>query len=267
MSKHNPLIAPKRASRRYAITRDDRKLDPSESPTMQNGFRVRPVPCFVNGTRKYRFELEKSSDNIHGLEALAEEIKMSGYQVSAVEGMLNMLLDVVPRHIARTGHSVRIGNLLTLKPYATGTLDYANDTPDPKCNKLEIRGTISPALRCSLSKVPIVNVQRRTRGIEFVINNANGSRRDAIDLKYEMLINGTDIDVRDQAAKDMHADEKVWLETMDGRILGQCAVLSSGPNAIKAKFVPDAPVDVDEGRIFVETGDKRYSHDIQLIRR
>ena len=112
-----------------------------------------------------------------------------------------------------------------------------------------------------------MNVQRRTRGIEFVINNANESRRDAIDLKHEMLINGTDIDICVRSAKCKHAYEKVWIETMDGRILGRCAVLSSGPNAIKAKFVPDAPIDVDEGRILVEAGGKRYSHDIRLIRR
>ena len=91
---------------------------------------VHPVPCPVNGKRKYRLDLEKSNDNIHGLDSLSEEINMSGYQVSLVENMLNMLLDVVPRYIARTGHSVRIGNLLTLKPFATGTLEYANDAPN-----------------------------------------------------------------------------------------------------------------------------------------
>ena len=69
-----------------------------------------------------------------------------------------------------------IGNLLTLKPCPTGTLECANDEPDPKNNKLEIRGTISPALRHSLARVPLANVSRRMRDIDFAINNANASR-------------------------------------------------------------------------------------------
>ena len=278
MSKKNPFMCPKRVSKRYAVTREDCQLDPRRSSLLSSGIKVHPVPCPVNGKRKYRLDLEKSNDNIHGLDSLSEEINMSGYQVSLVENMLNMLLDVVPRYIARTGHSVRIGNLFTLKPCATGTLDYANDTPNPKNNKLEIRGTISPALRHSLSKVPLVNVAQRIRGIEFAINSANGSRRDEIDAELEIMINGTDIYVPMQSATDDNARGRVWIETMDGRRLGRCAVLSSGPNALKAKLVPDAPVDVDEGRLFVETygtaeaagkGDRsllqRYSHDIRFI--
>ncbi len=211
------------------------------------------------------------------MDSLSEEINMSGYQVSLVE---NMLLDVVPRYIARAGHSVRIGNLLTLKPFATGTLEYANDATDPANNRLEIRGTISPALRHSLSRVPLVNVSRSTRGIDFTINNANESRRDAINPELEILINGTDIYVPVQSAAGENTRGKVWIETLDGRRLGRCEVLTSGPNALKVKLVPDAPVDVQEGRIFVETygtkeaaeaGDnsplQHYSRDIRLNRR
>ena len=279
MSKKNPLMCPKRVSKRYAVTRDECQLDPRNSSILSNGIKVHPVPCPVNGKRKYRLDLEKSSDNIHGLDALSEEINMSGYQVSLVENMLNMLLDVVPRYIARTGHSVRIGNLLTLKPFATGTLEYANDATDPANNRLEIRGTISPALRHSLARVPLVNVSQRIKGLDFAINNANGSRRDEINAKFEIIINGTDIYVPPQSAADENTRGKVWFETMDGRRLGRCSVSSSGPNAIKARFVPDAPVDVDEGRLFVETygtkeaaeaGDRsllqRYSRDIRFIR-
>ena len=40
---------------------------------------------------------------------------------------------------------------------------------------------------------------------------------------------------------------------MDGSLLGQCAVLFSSPDMTTVKFVPDTPVDVDEGRIFMET--------------
>lgn len=278
MSKKNPLMCPKRVSKRYAVTREDRQLDPRKSSILSKGIKVHPVPCPVNGKRKYRLDLEKSNDNIHGLDSLSEEINMSGYQVPLVENMLNMLLDVVPRYIARTGHSVRIGNLLTLKPFATGTLEYANDATDPANNRLEIRGTISPALRHSLARVPLVNVSQRIKGLDFAINNANGSRRDEINAKFEIIINGTDIYVPLQSAADENTRGKVWFETMDGRRLGRCSVSSSGPNAIIARFVPDAPVDVDEGRLFVETygtkeaaeaGDRsllqRYSRDIRFV--
>lgn len=278
MNKKNPLMCPKRVSKRYSVTREDCQLDPRKSSILSKGIKVHPVPCPVNGKQKYRLELENSNDNIHGLDSLSEEIKMSGYQLSLVKNMLNMLLDVVPRYITRTGHSVRLGNLLTLKPCATGTLDYANDATNPENNKLEIRGTISPALRHSLSKVPLVNVSQRIRGIDFAINNANASRRDEIDVELEILINGTDIYVPAQSATDENTRGKVWIETMDGRRLGRCAVLTSGPNALKVNLVPDAPVDVDEGRIFVETygtveaaeaGDssllQRYSRDIRFI--
>ena len=123
-----------------------------------------------------------------------------------------------------------------------------------------------------------MNVSQRIRGLDFAINDANGSRRDEINTKLEILINGTDIYVPPQSAADENTRGKVWFETMDGRWLGRCAVLSSGPNAIKVKLVPDAPVDVDEGRLFVETyGTKeaaeafdrsqlqRYSRDIRFI--
>ena len=271
-------MCPKRASRRYSVTREDCQLDPRNSSILSGGMKARPVPCLVNGKRKYRLELVNSNDNIHNLDSLEEEIKMSGYQVTTVENMLNMLLDVVPRYIARTGRSIRLGNLLTLKPCATGTLDYANDTPNPESNKIEIRGTISPALRHSLSKVPLVNVSRRIRGIDFAINIADGCRRDMIDAKLEFDINGTDIYVPVQSATAKNVRGKVWIETMDGRRLGRCAISSSGPNALHARFVPDAPVDVEEGKIFVETygtveaaesGDdsllRRYSHNIRFI--
>ena len=271
-------MRPKRASKRYSVTREDCQLDPRDTPMPPGGTRVHPVPCLVNGKRKYRLDLEDSSDNIYGLDSLSDEIRSAGYRVSSIENMLNMLLDVVPRYIARTGRSVRIGNFLTLKACATGTLDYANDTPDPKNNKLEIRGTISPALRHSLEKVPIVNVARRTRGIDFVTNNANMSERDEVNLALDIDIHGTGIYVPPQSATDENARGKVWVETMDGRRLGRCAVSFSYLDKTTAKFVPDAPVDVDEGLVFVETygtqeaaeaGDnsllQRYSRAVRFI--
>ena len=245
----------KRSSKRSALTREDRQLDPRESSMLQNGIKVHPVPCMVGGKRKYRLVLEDSSDNICGLDSLAEEIQIAGanLHVSAIENALNTLLDVIPSYIARTGRSVRIGNLITLKPCATGTIDYANDDPDPGKNRLEIHAIVSPGLRHALKKVRLVNAARRTRGVDFVIRAMNWSVRGEVDAKHELHINGTKIYVPPQSATDKNTRGKVWIETLDGRMLGRCAVRSSGPALIVARFVPDAPVGVEEGRLFVET--------------
>ena len=253
MSKRNPLMRPKRASKRYSVSREDCQLDPEDIHIPASGIKVKPVPCIVNGKQKFSLSLVNSTDNIRCLDSLAEEIRMAGFQVSTVENMLNMLLDIVPKYIARTGHSLRIGNLMMVKPCATGTIEYANDALDPEINKLELRGTISPALRHSLTRAKLVNVSQRKRGLSFVIREANNSNRGEVDAESKLDINGTDIYVPPQSATDTDTRGKVWIETLDGRMLGRCAVLSSGPDMILAKFVPDAPVDVEEGRLFVET--------------
>ena len=247
---------------------------------LQNGIRVHPVPCMVGGKRKYRLVLEDSSDNICGLDSLAEEIQIAGanLHVSAIENALNTLLDVIPSYIARTGRSVRIGNLITLKPCATGTIDYANDDPDPGKNRLEIHAIVSPVLRHALKKVRLVNAARRTRGVDFVIRAMDWSVRGEVDAKHELHINGTKIYVPPQSATDKNTRGKVWIETLDGRLLGRCEVLHSGPGLVAVRFVPDAPVDVAEGRLVVETfgtqesaasGDRallsRYTCDVRFI--
>ena len=113
-------------------------------------------------------------------------------------------------------------------------------------------------------------------GVHPVPCPVNGKRKYRLDLEKS----NDNIHGPPQSAADENTRGKVWFETMDGRRLGRCSVSSSGPNAIKARFVPDAPVDVDEGRLFVETygtkeaaeaGDRsllqRYSRDIRLNRR
>ena len=280
MNKHYPSATPKRNSKRYSLTREDCQLDLSNSPLSANGIKVHPVPCIVGGKKKYRLVLEDSSDNICSLGSLAEELLIAGLNlhVSAVENILNTILDVIPKYIARTGRSVRIGNLITLKPYATGTIDFANDALDPEKNQLEIRATVSPALRHSLKKARLVNVSHRARGIDFVIRKANGARRGEVDTEHDLYINGTGIYVPPQSATEESTRGKVWIETLDGRMLGRCAVRASGPDCTTARFTPQAPVGVGEGRLFVETcGTKeaaeandntllqRYSCDVRFV--
>ncbi len=255
MSKNNPYMRPKRASKRYSLTREDRQLDPREGQLPADGIKVRPVPCKVGGKWKYRLELEGSSDNICELDSLAEELRMAGLNlhVSAVENVLNTLIDVIPQYIARTGRSVRIGNLVTLKPFATGLIDNANDRPDPAKNQIEIRATISPAMRHSLRKAQLVNVAYRAKGIDFVIREADWAVRNEVDAVSTLLVNGRNIYVTPQPAAGSERRDRVWIETLDGRLLGRCEVLNSGPGLTSVRFVPDAPVDVTEGRLVMET--------------
>ena len=55
-------MCPKRVSKRYAVTREDRQLDPRKSSILSRGIKVRPIPCLVDGKWKYRLDLEKSND-------------------------------------------------------------------------------------------------------------------------------------------------------------------------------------------------------------
>ncbi len=280
MSTNNPLMRPKRASKRYTLTREDRQLDPREGQLPANGIKVRPVPCKVGGEWKYRLELEGSNDNICELDSLAEELRLAGLNlpVATVKSILDTLTDVIPQYIARTGRSVRIGNLVTLKPFATGLLDNANDKPDPSRNQLEIRATISPSMRHSLNKARLVNEASRAKGIDYVIREADSAVRNEVDAASALLVNGRNIYVTPQPAAGSERLDRVWIETLDGRLLGRCEVLHSGPGLVAVRFVPDAPVDVAEGRLVVETfgtqesaasGDRallsRYTCDVRFI--
>ena len=253
MSTHRSLMTPKRGSSRFTVTRADLQLDPRNGRL--SDIRVKPIPCGAGGKKAYRLSLEESSDNICGLDALAEELGTAGLNlhVSAVENILNTLLDVIPRYIARTGKAVRIGNLMTLKPYVTGTLDNANDEPDPVKSHVEIRAMVSPALRHSLAKARLVNVKNLRNAIDRVICNMNGAVVDVVDAKHDIQVNGRNIYVPCQSATAKNTRGMVWIETLDGVRLGRCAVLNTGPDLLTVRFVPDMPVSVDEARLVVET--------------
>ena len=247
-------MAPKRSSTRFTVTREDCQLDP-RAGQLPDRIDVKPVPCGSGGAKKYRLALVNSTDKICSLESLADELRVAGLNlhVSAVENILNTLLDVIPGYIARTGRSVRIGNLMTLKACATGSINNVNDELDPKVNHLEIRATISPALRHSLAKARLVNVKQRRNVIGMVIREMNNAVADEIDAVHTLFINGTRIYVPPQSATDENTRGRVWVETLDGVMLGRCAVLNSGPDIVVARFVPDASVSEGEVRLVVET--------------
>jgi hypothetical protein len=164
MNKKRSLMRPKRASGRFNFTRDDCQLE-ARHYLAKMGMTCRPVPCFGGGKKSYRLELQGGKDNIVGLSALSEQIRTAGLNlhVSAVENVLNSIMDILPEYIAATGRSVRIGNLVTLKPFATGTIDEETDAPDPEKSHVEIRAVVSPALRYSLAKVRLINSKHKAK--------------------------------------------------------------------------------------------------------
>ena len=280
MSTHKSLMAPKRSSKSYSVTRDDIQLDPRDMQC-RDGMKVKPIPCGDGDTKRFRLQPVNSTDNICGLDSLADELRTAGLNlhVSAVENVLNTLLDVIPSYIAKTGRAVRIGNLVTLKPCVTGTIASTVDDPDPEKCHVEIRATVSPALRYSLSRIKLVNVKRRRNGIDRVICDMNNAKRDVVDAEHNIHVNGFYIYVQPQSATDENMRGRVWIETLDGVRLGRCAVLpNSGRDLLVVRFVPDAPVAPCEARIVVETygtkeavaaGDEssfaRYSHKIKIV--
>ena len=76
---------------------------------------------------------------------------------------------------------------------------------------------------------------------------------DDVDTVHNLLISGRGIYVRPQSAFDENTRGRVWIESLDGVMLGRCAVLRSGPDVVVARFMPTAHVDVGEARLVVET--------------
>lgn len=255
MSIERSFMRPKRASSPFTVTRHDCQIKSDSFLFPDGGVGFRPIPCYKN---KYRLEPENSTDNICTVSDLADEIRQSsGLSINVVETVLATLLDVVPKFIARTnGCAVRLGNLVTLKPCITGTIEYANGKLDAKKNHLEIHATESPALRHSLAKAQLVNNARNSSGLDRVLGGSSKSPSlDEIDAENEIFVNGIDIYVPQQPADADKGLGRIWVETRAGRRLGGCTVLRSGKDGAVVRFVPDAPLREEdrECRVVVET--------------
>ena len=253
MSIEKSFMRPKRTSKTFSLTRRDCQIKPNSFP--EGGVNFRPIPC---GGIRYRLEPENSRDNICELSELAEDIhQTSGLSVTVVQTVLSTLLDVVPKFIARTnGCAVRLGNLVTLKPCITGTIEYANGKLDAKKNHLEIRATESPALRHSLAKAKLVNNARNSNGLDRVMGGSSTSPAlDKIDAENDILVSGIDIYVPHQSAKEDNGRGRIWVETRTGRWLGACTVLRSGKDGATVRFNPDVPMREEDRdcRVVVET--------------
>lgn len=248
-------MRPKRASGSFTVTRHDCQIKPDSLLFPENGVGFRPIPCYK---KRCRLEPENSTDNIVNVSSLADEIqRASGLAVNVVDTVLATLLDVVSKFIAtRNGCAVRLGNLVTLKPCITGTIEYANGELDAKKNHIEIHAIESPASRYSLAQAKLVNSARNSNGIDRVLGGS-GSRPvlDEIDAENDMIVSGVDIYVPIQPATADSGRGRVWVETRTGSRLGACAVQQSGKNALAVRFVPDAPLREEdrECRVVVET--------------
>ena len=280
MSTHKSFKASKRSSKSYTVTRDDRKLDPRDGQ-WRDGLKVKPIPCGARGTKRFRLQLENSTDRICGLDSFADELRTAGLNlhVSAVENVMNTLLEVIPRYIAKTGCAVRLGNLVTLKACVTGTLDSTADEPDTENNHVEIRATASPALRHSLARIKLVNVERRRNVIDKVIREMDNAESDVVDTNHNIMVSGRHIYVPPQSEMDENTRGSVWIETLNGEWLGRCVVLESGQDLLTVRFVPDKTVDECEARIVLETygtkaaaeaGDEscfaRYTREVKVVK-
>lgn len=270
--KKKTLMAPKRRSTRPSRSRGDAQID-ARSYLLRDGVRFRTVPCARSGdVQQYRLQLESDNDNIVGLDAIEDELRTAGLnlRVEAVENILNTLCGVIPEYIARTGNAIRLGNLVTLKPYATGTVAHANDAPDPEKNHLEVRATVCPALRYSLAKARLVNAMRIVDGIDGVFGGPKQNSGE-VDEKNDILVFGSNIYLP-KPAGDAEVRGCAWLETREGEKLGRCEVMLSGNDNLCLRLRLDAPLRVRDCRLAIETcGTKNAALDptspISLYRR
>lgn len=248
------FIAPKRTSGRPSLSRWDAQID-ARSSLLCDGVRFRTVPCARSGDiPQYRLQLESDNDNIVGLGAIEDELRMAGLnlRVKAVENILNTLCGVIPEYIARTGNAVRLGNLVTLKPYATGTVAHANDAPDPEKNHLEVRATACPSLRYSLAKVRLVNAMRNVDGIESVMGGP-AQKNGEVDAENEIVVFGRSIYLPPSSAGDAEARGRAWLETREGEMLGRCDVTLLDGAYLRLCLHLDAPPSDRDCRLVIET--------------
>ena len=230
------FMSPKRASGLPKLSRDDAQID-GKSHLFKGGIRFKPVPFSgTDGVRRCRLKLEGENDNIVELDALEERLRAAGQtvRIKVIEGLLDVLCAIIPEYIAETGNAVRIGNLVTLKPYATGSLRYANEALDPEKNHIEIRATVSPSLRYSLAKARLVNVDvAQDLGIDACYGGSR-NRRDEVDDEHEILVNGRNIYLPHCTPGEAGIRGGLWLETAEGEIVGRCGVTISGPTLLSA---------------------------------
>ena len=241
------LTSPRRTSLRPAQSRFDAVVDRRDN-ALESGMLFKAVPVnVVKGVQRFRLQLAGDNDQIVGLGALDDELRTAGLNLhaDAVEGMINTLCNILPRYMARTGRSVRIGNLVTLKLFATGSIAHSNDPATPPENHLEIRATVSPSMRYALSNMKLVNAAGAQSAILHILGSTANTYGE-VAPGDEVTIDGRAIYVA-PAGGDAPAKGRVWIESTGGEKIGDCEVVMSNDTVIKARMRLDAtPAD---GRI------------------
>ena len=208
----------------------------------------------TKGVTHYRLKLDGDSDSIVDVENLEDEFFGTGLRMGVVKNVLECIFDVIPKYIARTGNAVRLGSLVTLKAYATGTIDHANAEADPSRNYMEIRASELPSLRYRLKNARLVNANGYPRGIEKVVGGLHPTAG-IVDAAHNISVFGyecSEIYVPVDASAD--AEVGVWLETLDGQRIVRCKVTTAGRQDLAVRIPPtDEPIAPGEYRIAVAT--------------
>ena len=250
-------MKPKRASGLPSLSRDDAQID-AESHLIRHGMKFTPVPYSgMDKVRRYRLKLEGDNDNIDEIGVLEERLRTAGLTVrmNVIENIIDLLSDIIPEYIAQTGHSLRLGNIVMLKPYATGSLSYANSSLDPEKNHVEIRAAVSPSLRYSLAKARLINgMVTQDMGMDSCCMDENGRKKDEIDDKHRMYINGHNIYIPKCTPDQSDIRGGLWLETAEGEIVGRFGVDISGPNLLRVQLKLDKrPAAGSECKVVMES--------------
>lgn len=256
--KTKSLNAPKRISSRPSKSRNDCQLDPSEFRGGM-GVRFNPIKCSKrNEKHKYRLQPEGASDNIVDITDLAKELatQIPNVRFNMIESILNALFDEIPKYIAHTGKSVRIGNLVTLTTCISGTLPHANDEADPEKNKLELHAIEVPALRHMFSRAKLVNALYKSPASVLVVVGGRDRQDNVVDESHETIVvarDGTSVYAPEQSYDDDCAAGRAWLETLDGKCVGRFDVLSATNVMLRLMLHLEARNVPSECRLVVET--------------
>ena len=189
---------------------------------------------------KYRLRLEGENDNITDIDGLTQLIRDTGVilDMGVIKSIIDILGKVIPKYMAQTGRAVRLGNLVMLKPYATGSLAKRDAKPDQKKNHVEIHAVACPALRYSLAKAKLKNNFTQGAEIDIVIAECKGAKRNEIHLDVANSFSGKNIWVPHAQSGRKREDGDIWLENSYGERIVDFEVVSSGNALIRGMPMP-----------------------------
>ena len=256
----------KRRSKSPLKTRDDAKVDKETlkgSPVVYE-----PVSCGVakDGRPRYRLKIANEADNIIELRDVPkDELYGSGidYTPQVFENVINALCSVLPKYIAKSGHAVRLGNLVTLKPSIKGTIQYPNETPDSDKVKVEIHATVTPSMRHALELAELKLSEDFKGKIISVVDLATSANKDAITDGDEIRVVGSYIYVVPNDCRDTVINGgSAYLADSNGKKVGEFKVITANDTMLTMKLGMLETVSTAKCKIVLETpGTEQAAHD------